>query len=252
MNLADMIPVLLLVVLGFALSCGIVMTMLLSHRAKSRTVPAPFPLRHSEPIEYSSYLHGHALFIRPSSWLAVKSRNLRAVQSALGLHNPKPCSWIEGLANDEKLFIAPPVKGWIIVMGSGLPEPCDDVDAFFRFLLEISRKLGRVQFFNASAVVQHHAWIEADHGRVVRAYAWAGRTLWSQGKLTLAERELGLNCFDYSDPTQPFPFSLRDRINANVEKVPLLAARWSLDPAAIDESFLQHERGVAGEWSRRR
>src|SRR5262245_20211437 len=126
-----MIPVLLLLVLGFALSCGIAMAMLLSKRAKRRTALVPFPLRHFEPTDYSNYLHGHALFIRPSSWLAVKSRNLRAVQSALGLHNAKPCSWIEGLASDEKLFIAPPVKGWIIVLGSALPEPSDDVDACF-------------------------------------------------------------------------------------------------------------------------
>ena len=46
-------------------------------------------------------------------------------------------------------------------------------------------------------------------------------------------------------------FTWIGRINSNVEKVPLLAARWSLDPAAIDERFLQYERGVAGERSRR-
>jgi hypothetical protein len=42
-----------------------------------------------------------------------------------------------------------------------------------------------------------------------------------------------------------------DAIAANVERVPLLAARWSLDPAAIDEVFLERERGIAGEPPRR-
>ncbi len=246
-------PVLLMLVLSFALSCGIAMVVLLSRRARSRPVRIQLSRRHHEGFGYASVLPAHSTgFIsRPSSWLAIKSRNLRAVQSALGLHNAKPCSWLEGLAGDEKLFIAPPVKGWIIVLGSGLPEPNYDVDACFCFLLEISRKLGRVQFFNASRILHHHAWIEAARGRIIRAYAWAGRTLWNQGKPTPAEQELGLKCFDYSDPAQPFPYSMQESVTGNVEKVPLLAARWSLDPAAIDERFLEHERGVSGEWSRR-
>jgi hypothetical protein len=246
-------PVLLMLVLSFALSCGIAMVILLSRRARSCPLRIQLSRRHHEGFGYRSFLppHSTGFISRPSAWLAIKSRNLKAVQSALGLHNAKPCSWLEGLAGDEKLFIAPPVKGWIIVLGSGLPEPSHDVDACFCFLLEISRKLGRIQFFNSSRILHHHAWIEADRGRIIRAYAWAGRTLWNQGKPTLAEQELGLKCFDYSDPAQPFPYSMHESVTGNAEKVPLLAARWSLDPAAIDEQFLEHERGVAGEWSRR-
>jgi hypothetical protein len=246
-------PMLLLLVLSFALSCGIAMVVLLSRRARTRPFHFQYSRKRHDGISYGSFIPAHAsgFVSRPSSWLAIKSRNLKAVQSALGLHNAKPCSWLEGLAGDEKLFIAPPVKGWIIVLGSGLPEPSHDVDACFCFLLEISRKLGRIQFFTASRILHHHAWIEAERGRIVRAYAWAGRTLWNQGKPTLAEQELGLKCFDYTDPAQPFPFSMQDSVTGNAEKVPLLAARWSLDPAAIDERFLEHERGVSGEWSRR-
>jgi len=246
-------PVLLMLVLSFALSCGIAMVVLLSRRARIHQPGIHFLRRHDDGIGCTPFVHAHStgFMSRPSSWLAIKSRNLGAVQSALGLHNVKPCSWLEGLAGDEMLFIAPPVKGWIIVLGSGLPEPNQDVDACFCFLLEMSRKLGRLQFFNASRILHHHAWIQAEHGRIIRAYAWAGRTLWNQGKTTLSERELGLKCFDYSDPAQPFPYSMQEPIMANVEKVPLLAARWSLDPAAIDERFLEHERGVSGEWSRK-
>jgi hypothetical protein len=35
-----------------------------------------------------------------------------------------------------------------------------------------------------------------------------------------------------------------------VEKVPILAARWSLDPAKIDDRRLETECGLAGEPSR--
>lgn len=155
------------------------------------------------------------------------------------------------MAGDEKLFVAPPVKGWVLVIGSGLPDPSDDVDACFRFVLRLSRKLGQVQFFSASRVLHHHAWVRADGGRVVRAYAWAGKTLWQQGERTAAERELGLTCFDYTELCEGASFGQSGAIDQNVDKVPLLAARWSLDPARIDRRFLEREGGVAGEPSLR-
>ena len=185
---------------------------------------------------------------RPSAWLAIRSRSLRAVQSALGLHNPKPCSCMKGMNGEEKLFIAPPVKGWVLVVGAGLPDPDDDVDACFRFLQRISRKLGQVQFFSACPILHHHAWVRAERGRIVRAYAWAGRTLWQQGQRTAAENELGLKCLEYTEEAESFAYGEPVTVAANVDKVPLLAARWSLDPGCIDERFLESERGVAGEF----
>jgi hypothetical protein len=125
------------------------------------------------------------------------------------------------------------------------------VDACFRFLLGLSRKLGRVQFFSSNRVLQHHAWVCVQSGRVVRAYAWAGRTLWTQGKVTAAERELRLQLFNYCEPAERVPFGQSDSIAANVEKMASLAARWSLDPARIEERFLPQEQGVAGESSLR-
>ncbi len=187
------------------------------------------------------------VFRSPGCWLAIKSRSTFAVQSALGLHNPKPCSWIRGLAGEEKLFIAPPVKGWVLVFGSGLPDPSEDVDACFRFLLHLSRRLGQIQFFSASRVLHYHAWVMADSGRIQRAYAWAGKTLWTQGNLTAAERDLGLRCFDYLELADPPDYGRPDVPCLNVEKLPMLAARWSIDPARIDSRFLQLERGIAGE-----
>jgi hypothetical protein len=136
-------------------------------------------------------------------------------------------------------------------MGSGLPDPSDDVDACFRFVLGLSRKLGQVQFFSASRILHHHAWVRAERGHVVRAYAWAGKTIWKQGLTTAAEKELRLKCFEYADPPQTTLFGEPEGIAANVDRLPLLAARWSLDPGEIDERFLQHERGIAGEPSRR-
>jgi hypothetical protein len=84
-------------------------------------------------------------------------------------------------------------------------------------------------------------------GRVVRAYAWAGKTLWNQGIKTPAELELGFKCFGYLENYERTPFGHSDVITANVERVPFLAARWSLDPATIDERVFESAHGVAGE-----
>ena len=237
-------PALLLLVLSVALSIGVAIVVLVFRRKRIKPLP-PQVQTESCPFERTCLLR------RPGCWLAIKSRNVLAVQSALGLHHARPCSWVEGLMGDEKLFIAPPVKGWILVMGAGLPDPSEDVDRCYRFLVELSRKLGQVQFFSANRALHHHAWVKADGGRIIRAYAWAGKTLWQQGSRTAAERALELRCFDYTEPAERVSFSSPDLVSLNVEKVPMLAAHWSLDPNRIDERVLETERGVTGELSRR-
>lgn len=183
---------------------------------------------------------------RPTTWLAVRSRNVHAVQMALGLHNVQPCTWTEGLAGEEKLFVAPPVKGWVLIIGTNLPDPADDVDLCFRFLTGLSHKLGHVHYFKANRVLGHHAWVRVEAGRVVRGYAWAGKALWNQGAPTRAEGELGMKCFHYFEsPNQMFDEF--DVAASNVEKVSLLAGRWSLDPGAVDERLFEHAYGIAGE-----
>jgi hypothetical protein len=174
-----------------------------------------------------------SVFEQPSRWLVVKAGDPSVVQAALNLHHPTPCSWEEGLieAREDKLFISPSISGWVLVVGSGLPGPFEDVDDCFRFLSDLSRKVGQVQFFCASRVVSQHAWVLMERGRVFRAYAWAGETLWNQGPLTAAEKELDLRCFDYG--SEQNLFLVKDELAANSERIGQLAARWSLDPGSL-------------------
>jgi hypothetical protein len=196
-----------------------------------------------------------SLFVeQPSRWIAIRTRNLVAVQTALGLNNPTPCSWSEGInrVQDHKLFVSPPLNGWTIVVGPRLPDVSEDVDACFRFLLRLSRELGEVQFFSLNRVVGHHAWARFERGRAIRGYAWAGETLWNQGAATWAERKLGLKCYDYFElPARPH-FAEQDHMRVNTERVTLLAAIWSVDPTSVDDSTLTDALGIAGDLSRAR
>ena len=244
MNGLELAGFVLLPCLSVGISVVTAIVLLTAQRARPRSARSPnadAPDEGAEP---------HPSFLpRPDRWLAVKRRTPAEVQAALGLHNPRSCSWLEGLMGEEQFFIAPLLKGWVVVIGSGLPDPAADVDGCFRFLLCLSRKLGHVQFFSSNRPIHHHAWVWAKGGRVVRAYAWAGKTLWTQGSQTPAERDLGLKCFDYADATDGTLFGQSERVAANVDKLPLLAARWSLDPAHLGEWCVGQEHGIAGERS---
>ena len=196
-------------------------------------------------------LGARSIYGLPKRWVAIRSTNQQAVREAFRLHNARTCTWEEGLAeaSQRKLFISPPVGSWILVMGTCLPDPHEDVDHAFRFILELSQKLGHVQFFQADRVLYHHAWVRAEEGRILRAYAWAGETLWNQGPVSLAETELGLHCLDYGDLTGMDSFPPAPFIQTNTDKVVALAANWSIDPLTIDQRALRLGQGLAGEVS---
>lgn len=205
-------------------------------------------LRHRESPRRPHPLRNY-LFERPGRWLAIRSGSSRAVQVALGLADGLPCSWDEGLveARDSKLFISPPVDGWVLVVGSSLPDPADDPDVAFHFLRRISRELGHVQYYGVHRVLHHHAWAIVDSGEVFRAYAWADEVLWNQGLITAAERDLKLVCLAYaSRPEQGTEVFAR-----NCEKITRLAAEWSVDPAVVAEEAAAGEFGIVGHASRR-
>jgi hypothetical protein len=230
-----------------ALGIGLVCLLLVLHylrggRLAARRTLAPI-------IDANDRRFPHSILSMPLRWVAVRSGNPYLIQAALGLHKPIPCSWEEGLcaAQERKLFVSPSINGWVLVIGAHLPDPGEDVDKCFQFLAELSRKVGHVQFFSANRVVNHHAWVQMQQGIVQRAYAWTGRTAWNQGRMTSAEIELGLRCLDYTDVPEPSRFAQVDPFQQNTERVSMLAARWSIDPAAVDPRRLRESRGLTGD-----
>ncbi len=242
----DMTALLLMCVLAFVLITGgfCLALVLLSRRARQQPRKSPPP---EPPGLFKASGVVTPVFERPRRWLAIRSRNRPLVQEALGVQKPVPCSLEEGLdrARELRIFMAPPRNGWILVFGSDLPEACDDVDACFRFLLDLSRKIGHIQYFSADPVVNHHSWAMVEQGRVIRGYAWAGETLWNQGHLTRAERALRMTCFQYAESSPGYVWFGQDRPNA--EKIAKLAARWGFPLTTLQEMLLHDEFGTAGE-----
>ncbi len=197
----------------------------------------------------SSYKRS-AFGLRPRLWLTAKTENLALVKTALGLRNVRSCSWSEGVAGSDGFFVARPVKGWTLVLGDALPDPCEDVDACFRFMRKLSARLGQVQLFSSYSFLRHHAWIKARRGRILRAYAWAGKTLWNQGPATSAEANLGLTCLGYTEAPDLLGHNYGDVLDKNCEKVPQLAAGWGLDPTEFESLLLESDCGITGAPSR--
>ncbi len=201
------------------------------------------------PAEASS-TRGFLTFVRqPAQWIAIRSSNLDAVLQALHLHNPIPCSWQEDPSAHSKhrLFLSAPVGGWILIRGQALPDLLLDVDDCFCLLQALSNELGEVQWFAMDRVLHHHGWARAINGQILRAYAWAGQTLWNQGLETQGERSLGMVFDDYCDPARHSFFGVAEDYRCNTEKVNLLAARWSLDPTTLDDRVLLKTHGVSGD-----
>jgi len=234
MSPADTIPLMLLALHGLALGMGIIFLSLIyaMHRRAHYLVRAS--IQNQKP-----YMFLPPFLPRPTTWLAVRTADPRTVLDALGRNRASLDSWSEGTGGGNEFFISPQVHGWVIVTGIGLVNPSDDVDECFRFLIALSRKVGHVQFFQANAITHHHAWTRLDDGYVTRAYAWAGETIWSQGFKTLPEIELGLKSPSYGENLPD-----NEAAEANARKVPLLAARWSVDPAEANSRLLKHAPGI--------
>jgi len=222
--------------LALAVACVIFGVILfLQRRAKKIKAAPPVP---------PSVLFRSVTIARPRTWAAIRAATPATVQRALSLNRSSPCSWSEGMTGEHDFFISPRINGWVIVTGAGLPNPSDDVDACFLFLIALSRKLGHVQFFHAENFSGHHAWARLDDGYVTRAYAWAGETVWQQGEKTALEIELKFKCFGYGEDV-----CSEKILQANCDKVPILAARWSMDPARINSRAPKVANGIAGESS---
>jgi hypothetical protein len=235
------VPAVMICLIAGMVCFALMVHRLMKHELKTRSHPPTTPIQFQRSSAAS-------LYEAPARWLAVRAHHPRVVQSALELQNARACAWTDALVApfEPRLFISPAINGWVIVMGCDLPDPADDVDQCFVFLGQLSRKLGEVQFFCRNRAVSHHGWARLNHGKVLRAYVWAGETLWHQGRTTEIERELKLRCLDYTESSEVMGLSERELLALNTEKVIRLAANWSIDPTNVEADALD-AKGIAGD-----
>lgn len=246
----DVVVYLLLLLLVAVIVLGVVCFILVMHFVGQRRRDQGTEPRLDFPPGTTVAWRSGGVLLVPARWMAVRAGSVRDVRNALGLSNATPCSIEDGLAGNHQqaLFLAPPVNGWVLLTGPGIPDPAEDIDEVYHLLRALSIKLGAAQFFSFNRALGHHGWAWARGGGIVRAFAWSGRTLWNEGDPTPPERALRMRCPGYDEP-EPQSAIAREIILGNVDKIPLLAARWSVDPVSVHQQ-VPHGVGVSGEFTR--
>lgn len=210
------------------------------------------------------------------SWFAVSAADPTLVLDALGLGPGFPANWKTGIAaayrgrtsadNTQWLFVSPPVKGWVFVVGCGLPYPVFDAthqhngagQKFEKAFTLLTTHFSEVQFFGSYRVVDFVSWARAQKGRAARMFAYGdGEVFANVGDQTSEEASLGfpnLNGLPPRDATERL-FSLEDALSGEADlrafpsesDVLKLAALWSLAPDQFPYADSSLGCGVAVE-----
>lgn len=189
------------------------------------------------------------------AWLAVRTRDARAVVEELGLVVPAPCNWSSGIGTvyDEQLgedhvFVSPPVNGWTFVVGLSLPHPVGRafVDKATPLLAGLGRRFIEVQYFFAYPPVDFFGWARLIDGRLVRAFAVGDEgVIWNKGRPTREEQALGLKLFELRGVKGRRGDAGGEMILYPTEDhVMRLAGRWSIDPTTLETEATGGGSGV--------
>jgi hypothetical protein len=162
------------------------------------------------------------------AWYAVRAEEPHSVADKLDIRRIKPSNWREGIqeAYRTSVFVSPPVRGWIIAVGSRL-FPSPPLPGPVSSALE-TLSLGNRQafFFATDRITETHIWAKATNGLLQRGFGYSGErgeVLWDQGSRTQDEAAIT------SDTTDE-------------QTVLDLARRWSISP--VDLPFPESTPGL--------
>ncbi len=174
-------------------------------------------------------------------WFAIKSVHTEELIKILNLSNVRPCNWNIGIekAYENAVFITPPINGWTIACGRGLPhgDSKQGIEFVKSILQNLSREYGEAQFFCTNRIVELHSWIKAVEGNIQRVYSYlgeSGENILVEGEPTDFEKSLHLvNTF--SDEAKEKNYFEREDINLpDEETVMKVAENWSIDPSTLE------------------
>jgi len=203
-------------------------------RASKTPEVAPSPRPSASPRAVS--------FGPKQTWLAVEASEPAEVIEALGAIDARRAGWEAlSLAHGDRLFVTPPIDGFVLVVGA-LPDVNTlGVQSPALFLIRrLSRAVGgSAQYFCTHGGAAYHAWARADEGLIRRAYAYQGehrKTLVDLGQHTTAE------AFDRAfyderslEADAPGYWQRRDLRAPSDADVTLVAGGWSVDPTGLTE-----------------
>ena len=199
-----------------------------------------------------------------STWLAVRTEDTKAVFEALGLTQKATANWASGIrfsydrdlvGNVGPVFVAPPVKGWTLVL-TGLELAADGAknkQELEILLRHLSKLFGECQYFGSYRVVDYVSWYRAINGEITRGFSMADGILFAnEGQTT--QVELNAGNFDMTGMTEEEIWNVLLKAEEESqtyffrEDDPMKVAEdWSLNPLSIDNvQGLSPATGLAG------
>ncbi len=175
-------------------------------------------------------------------WFAVKTDNKNRLAEILQLTNISDCNWQVGVdkAYSGSVFITPPIDGWTLACGWGLPhgDSKQGIQEVKSILQTLSKEFGEAQFFCTHRVTEYHCWIKAINGRINRVYSYlgeSGENIAVEGEPTKFETTLQLiNTFSDEAKDENY-FEREDLVCADEDLVMQVAEHWSIDPSKLDD-----------------
>jgi hypothetical protein len=186
-----------------------------------------------------------------TAWFTIRSEDSEAVARALELGQPQPANWVYGLwqaieTEEYKVFVTPPVVGWVMAVGTPI---LFEADAYaISRITALSKLFGEAEFFASMRTSSAYTWARAANGRLVRQFYEGDGERREVGDRTEDEKDLTSLFFDPSSPEADDPdyWKRTDLKYLDEEHVLVMAERWSVNPSKLDQMGLPAALGILG------
>ncbi|MCX2525496.1 hypothetical protein [Larsenimonas rhizosphaerae] len=181
-----------------------------------------------------------------TSWFAIKSDQSKKVADLFEIQNQKPSNWASGLSCSfqNKIFVSPPINGWIFVVSQSLPFIGDPLIPTAEDMIQryshIADNFENVQFFGSHRVVD------------AAVYAWAVNGKW-QRIFSISEGEVHSNYGLYSEPERQLNIlnlselscrAATDRITKAFEEYEESESLINDMPIVVEETYILELAGL--------
>jgi len=188
-------------------------------------------------------------------WFAIKSVHSEELVKILNLADIRPCNWQMGIekAYENSVFITPPINGWTLACGRGLPpgDTKEGIEFVKGILQNLSKYYGEAQFFCTHRVTEYHCWIKAIEGDIQRVYSYlgeSGENIMIEGEATEFEKTLHLVDTFSGEAGEDNYFEREDITLPDEEIVMNVAENWSINPTTLESrNDIIPELGLLGE-----
>lgn len=186
-------------------------------------------------------------------WAAVRTENTDSLLEILKLERVRLANWVEGMrqAYNGDVFILPPIEGWILISGWGLPNPSskDGIIESKLLLDKLSEEFREAQLFGNHRVSGSAFWMKSIKGRTIRLYCIADGTNYIEGKPTEIEKKWDL--IDTNSEESKSEKYWDKMIYPDAEHVLEVAKNWSINPMELEEKENIGEFGHIGRYRKK-